>query len=212
VGVESWAGDRKILIYLFFIDQNIIWLSIFKVSNLDRHFFQHYINCSFDRAPFIKDGSISGYVCFWGLSILYCSASELIQTSGKTFWKWEHVITMPLPLQWTSRNIASVHHKAASIIMSRVLVTKTGSGLVIGFINRLQLVTTNNYNTVPNFHSTSTPRLFPLVFTIRFLATDLNPGIITGSHFKYHCTKSLLIIINTAMSLFLHFMVHCYTL
>jgi hypothetical protein len=30
----------------------------------------------------------------------------------------------------------------------------------IGFINRLQLVTTNNYNTVPDFYSTSTPRQF----------------------------------------------------
>jgi hypothetical protein len=37
-------------------------------------------------------------------------------------------------------------------------VTETGFALVIGFINRLQLVTTNNYITVTNFHSTSTPR------------------------------------------------------
>jgi hypothetical protein len=38
--------------------------------------------------------------------------------------------------------------------MSRVLVTETGFGLVIGFINRLQVVTTNNYNTVPDLHAT----------------------------------------------------------
>jgi hypothetical protein len=39
------------------------------------------------------------------------------------------------------------------VILSRVLVTETGFGLVIGFINRLQLVTTNNYNTVPDLHN-----------------------------------------------------------
>jgi hypothetical protein len=37
-------------------------------------------------------------------------------------------------------------------------VTETGSGLVIGFINRLQVVITINYNTVTNFHSTGNPR------------------------------------------------------
>jgi hypothetical protein len=42
-------------------------------------------------------------------------------------------------------------------ILSRVLVTEKGFGLVIGFINRLQVVTTVIYNTVTNFHSTSTP-------------------------------------------------------
>jgi hypothetical protein len=41
-------------------------------------------------------------------------------------------------------------------ILSRVLVTETGFGLVIGFINRLQLVTTNSYYTVTNFYSTFT--------------------------------------------------------
>jgi hypothetical protein len=100
-------------------------------------------------------------------------------------------------------------------ILSCVLVTETGFGLVIGFINRVQLVTTNNYNTVPFLHSSQSLHynllsLFSLVFTIRFLATDLNTGIITDSHFKYHSTKSLLITINTAPPLFQHFMVHCY--
>jgi hypothetical protein len=41
---------------------------------------------------------------------------------------------------------------------------------------------------------------------------DLNTGIITDSHFKFHCTKSLLITINTVLLLFLPFIVHCYTL
>jgi hypothetical protein len=101
-------------------------------------------------------------------------------------------------------------------ILSRVLVTETGFGLVIGFINRLQVATTITYNTVPNLHNLQLLHynflsLVPLVFTIRFLATGLNTGIITHSHFKYHCTKSLLITINIAMPLFPHFMVHCYT-
>jgi hypothetical protein len=38
-------------------------------------------------------------------------------------------------------------------VLSRVLVIKTGFGLIIGFINRLQVLTTINYNTVTNFHS-----------------------------------------------------------
>jgi hypothetical protein len=42
-------------------------------------------------------------------------------------------------------------------VSSRVLVTETGFGLVIGFINHSEVVTTINYNTVTNFHSTSTP-------------------------------------------------------
>jgi hypothetical protein len=98
------------------------------------------------------------------------------------------------------------------IILPRVLVTETGFGLVIGFIKRLQVATTVTYNTVRALHNLQSLHynllsLFPLVFTIRFLATDLNTGITTASHFKYHCTKSLLITINTAMPLFLHFMV-----
>jgi hypothetical protein len=46
-----------------------------------------------------------------------------------------------------------------SFILSRVLVTETGFVLVIGFINRLQFVTTNNYNTVPDvsLYKHSTP-------------------------------------------------------
>jgi hypothetical protein len=38
-------------------------------------------------------------------------------------------------------------------VLSRVLMTATGFGLVIGFINRLQLVTTNNYYTVPDLRN-----------------------------------------------------------
>jgi hypothetical protein len=77
--------------------------------------------------------------------------------------------------------------------MSCVLVTKMGFGLVIGFINHLQLVTTNNYYTVPDLHNLQSLHynllsLLSLVFTIRFLATDLNTGITTVSPSQYHCT------------------------
>jgi hypothetical protein len=58
-------------------------------------------------------------------------------------------------------------------ILSRVLVTETGFELVIAFINYSHVVTTINYNTVTNFHSTSTPRqssqsdlLFPSVLLV----------------------------------------------
>jgi hypothetical protein len=37
--------------------------------------------------------------------------------------------------------------------MSRVLVTETGLGLVIGFINRLQMAATITYNMVPDLHN-----------------------------------------------------------
>jgi hypothetical protein len=51
----------------------------------------------------------------------------------------------------TDMSILSVY------ILSRVLVTKTGFGLVIGFINRLQLVTTNDYYIVPDLHNLQSP-------------------------------------------------------
>jgi hypothetical protein len=37
--------------------------------------------------------------------------------------------------------------------ISHVLVIKTGFSLVILFINHLQLVTTNNYYTIPDLHN-----------------------------------------------------------
>jgi hypothetical protein len=77
-----------------------------------------------------------------------------------------------------------------------VLVTATGFGLVIGFINRLQLVT-NNYYTLPDLHNSphyNLFSLFPLVFTIRFLATDLNTEIITVSQSSNAIRKSGLLI------------------
>jgi hypothetical protein len=39
------------------------------------------------------------------------------------------------------------------MILSRVLVTETGFGLVIGFINRLQVATIFSSDTVPDLHT-----------------------------------------------------------
>jgi hypothetical protein len=55
---------------------------------------------------------------------------------------------------------------------------KTEFGLVIGFINNLKVVTTNNSYSIADLHNlqslhTNLLILHPLVFTIRFLATDL---------------------------------------
>jgi hypothetical protein len=52
VGTENSAGDRKILICLFSVYQNIICISFFKISNPDRHFLQRYITPSLiERRP-----------------------------------------------------------------------------------------------------------------------------------------------------------------
>jgi hypothetical protein len=79
--------------------------------------------------------------------------------------------------------------KIKMMILSWVLVTETGFRLVIGFINHSQVVTTINYNTVPDLHhlqNTVAHALGFFVFTSRLLATDLNTEIITVSHFKYY--------------------------
>jgi hypothetical protein len=65
------------------------------------------------------------------------------------------------------------------MILSRVrLWLKTGFELVIGFINHRQVVTTNNYYSIADLDNlqslhTNLLSLFPIVFTIRFLAKDL---------------------------------------
>jgi hypothetical protein len=65
---------------------------------------------------------------------------------------------------------------AIHIIFSRVLVTKTGFGLVIGFINNPQVVTTTNSYTVTNLH------------TLKSLHTNLfSLSAIVFTHSKY-CT------------------------
>jgi hypothetical protein len=53
------------------------------------------------------------------------------------------------------------------MIVSRVLVTNMGFRLVIGFINRLQVVTTINYNTVPDFYTTKHSTLISSVYLHR---------------------------------------------
>jgi hypothetical protein len=90
----------------------------------------------------------------------------------------QHVSTPSGHLQVFSHyghNIINLQH---IYILLHVLVTKMGFGLVIGFINRSQVVTTINYNTVTNSHfykllHASLLRLFPLVFNICFLTMDL---------------------------------------
>jgi hypothetical protein len=65
-----------------------------------------------------------------------------------------------------------------------------GFGLVIVFIDHLQVTATNNYYTIAGLHNlqslhTNLLSLFPLVLTIHFLATDLwhrNYKSLTKSH------------------------------
>jgi hypothetical protein len=62
----------------------------------------------------------------------------------------------------------------------------TGFGLVIGFINQLQVAPTINYYNILDLHNLQSLHanllgMFPLFFTIRFLATDLNTRTIEVS-------------------------------
>jgi hypothetical protein len=73
-------------------------------------------------------------------------------------------------------------------ILSRVLVTETGFGLVNGFINHSHVVTTNNYNTVPDLLHLQTTAAHQPGFTdstSRLPATDLTQKL-PVSHFKYY--------------------------
>jgi hypothetical protein len=58
---------------------------------------------------------------------------------------------------------------------------------IIGFIDYLQVVTTNNYNTIVDFHTLQiTTAFFPAcaVFIRHFLVTDSNNGYSSFSVFK----------------------------
>jgi hypothetical protein len=59
-----------------------------------------------------------------------------------------------------------------------VMWLETGFGLVIGFIDYLQIVTISNYKAIANLHTLQITRTHakssPSVFTTRFLVTDPN--------------------------------------
>jgi hypothetical protein len=68
-----------------------------------------------------------------------------------------------------------------------------GFGLVIGFIDDSQVVTTIKCNTLADSHTTNHSTLnllseLSLVFTIRFLTTALSQS---HGNFKYHCNYSI---------------------
>jgi hypothetical protein len=118
---------------------------------------------------------------------LLFSIHELISTLGDTkaearLWNRSQFV-----------NFSTKSKISLTLIVSRVFVTETGFVLVIGFINHSQVVTTNNYYTVPDLHNSlhyNLLSLFPLAFTLRFLAKDLNTGIIAFSIFTLHTNQS----------------------
>jgi hypothetical protein len=74
-----------------------------------------------------------------------------------------------------------------------------GFGLVTGFIDHSQVVATTKYNTLADSHTTNHSTLnllsvLSLVFTIRFLATDLSQS---HGDFKYHGNYSTRTVVNT---------------
>jgi hypothetical protein len=69
---------------------------------------------------------------------------------------------------------------AILIILSHVGVTKNGLGLVILFTDHLQTITTNNYNTVINFHTTKHSTLLSSVY-LHWFSWIYNTGIIKVS-------------------------------
>jgi hypothetical protein len=72
-------------------------------------------------------------------------------------------------------------------VLSCVLVTEMGFGLVIGFINHLQVVTTINYNTPRQ--SSQSDLLFPSVLQvpIRTLVRLLLPWLLFTHNYNCHC-------------------------
>jgi hypothetical protein len=79
-------------------------------------------------------------------------------------------------------------------------------GLEIGFIDHLRVVTTNNYNTISNFHTsqitTAHPKSLQSAFTSLFPVTDVNNGnssafmLILLLSDKYPATQLLLQLTN----------------
>jgi hypothetical protein len=101
------------------------------------------------------------------------------------------------------------------ICIATDLMIKTGIGLVIGFINRLQIVITINYNTVPDFYTAKQSTLISSVYlhcSSRIYHTGTIQVSLNHTLQISRNTKSLLIIINTALLLFLHIIFYSYTL
>jgi hypothetical protein len=76
-----------------------------------------------------------------------------------------------------------------------------GFGLVIGFIDHSQVVTTTKYNTLANSHTTNHFTLnilsaLSLAFTVRFLLTDLSQS---HHNFKYHYNYSTCTVFNSCI-------------
>jgi hypothetical protein len=63
---------------------------------------------------------------------------------------------------------------------------KTAFGLVIGFINNLQVVTTVNYYNITDFHTFQSTVAHALGFSVStsLLATDLNTETSTSNHYE----------------------------
>jgi hypothetical protein len=86
------------------------------------------------------------------------------------------------------------------MILSRVLVTKTRFGLVIGFINYLQVVTTTKYNTVTDFHTTNHSTL---IFSVYFHYSSLSV-----SWQRIYNTGTIKVSLNHALPISLYYNTH----
>jgi hypothetical protein len=72
---------------------------------------------------------------------------------------------------------------------------RRGFGLEFGFIDHLQVVTTNNYNTIANFHTlqitTQHVKSFRSAFTSVFPVTDLNNRDFSTAPIKFSLHRLL---------------------
>jgi hypothetical protein len=76
----------------------------------------------------------------------------------------------------------------SSLSLSRVLVTKTGFGLVIGFINNPQVLTTINSYMVTDLHTLKSLHTNLLSLSAIIFTYLLHRGYTSLTHSQYHCT------------------------